>query len=65
MANNDLEASKELQHQIRNIAEILMGIFKNKKLTIDEMVDLGIERLNEASIALIKLKRAKKLDEKA
>ena len=58
MASN-LGASKELQHQIRNIAEILMGIFIDKRMTIDEMVDLGIERLNEASIALIRLKRAK------
>ena len=50
----------ELGHQIRNIATLIVGIFDDKKMTIDEQVDLGIERLNEASIALIRLRREKR-----
>ena len=57
MANN--LALLELQHQIRNVAEVLMGIFKDKKMTIDEQVDLGIERLCKATIDLIELKKAR------
>jgi len=58
MANNSDRS--ELQDQVRNIAGILVGIFKDKKMTIDEQIDLGILRLNEASVALLHLKRAKR-----
>ena len=54
--NSDLS---ELQGHIRNIAAVLVGIFKDKRMTVDEQVDLGIERLCEATIALTKLKRAR------
>ena len=50
----------ELGHQIRNIATVIVGIFDDETMTIDEQVDLGIERLNEASVALLKLKKEKR-----
>lgn len=63
MANNNLGAPKDLQDQVRNVATLIMGVFKDKKLTIDEMVDLSVKRLNQASVALLELKEAKKRDD--
>ena len=54
--NSDLS---ELQDHIRNIAAVLMGIFKDKRMTVDEQLDLGIERLRKAKVDLIELKRAR------
>ena len=45
--NSDLS---ELQDHIRNIAAVLVGVFKDKKMTVDEQLDLGIERLCEESL---------------
>ena len=57
MANNsDLQ---ELRHHILNTSVVLESIVKARKTTVEQKIDLLLERLINTSLDIVRIRRAK------
>jgi len=57
MANNsDLQ---ELRHHILNTSVVLESIVKGRKTTIDQKIDLLLERMINTSLDIVRIRRAR------
>ena len=56
MANNELQ---ELRHHILNTSVVLESIVKTRKTTIDQKIDLLLERMINTSLDIVRLRKAR------
>ena len=54
--NSDLQ---ELRHHILNTSVVLESIVKGRKTTIDQKIDLLLERMINTSLDIVRIRRAR------